>query len=94
MNDSQTEPQFKYQDAGGPEYFIRQIKQDFRQPFMIEPRVVWKNIIVRIGFGYRPRLPDIFPELEMPPKIKIGAGIGEGVERVAVNQDPGEEAVL
>ena len=94
MNDSQAEPQFEYQDTGRPENFIQQVKQNFRQPFMIEPYVVWKGIIVRVGFWDGSCLPDVFAELEMTPQIKIGAGIGKSVDRVAINQNPREEAVL
>ena len=94
MNDGQAESQFEYQYAGGAEHLVQQIKQDFRQPFMIEPCVVWKNIVVGICLGHRSRLPDIFTEFDMAPQIEIGAGIGKSVDRVAVNQNPGEEAVL
>ena len=94
MNDGQADSQFEYQDAGGPKNFIQQIKQDFRQPLMVEPCVVRKNIVVGVCLGHRSRLPDIFAEFDMAPQIKIGADIGKGVDRVTVNQNPGEEAVL
>lgn len=90
MKDGQAKSQFEYQDAGRTKNFIQQIKQNFRQPFMIEPFVVWEWVIIGIGFGYRSRLPDIFAKLEMAPQIKIGTGKGKGVDRVAVNQNPRE----
>ena len=94
MNDGQAESQLEYQDASGPKKFIQQVEQDFAQPFMVEPYVVRESVIVGIGFWNRARLPNIFAELEMAPQIEIGAGKGKGVDRVAVNQNPGEEIVL
>jgi len=90
MDDGQAQTQFEDQYAGGPKNLVQQVEDDFRQPLMIEPYVVWKHITVGIGFGHRARLPDIFTKFDMAPQIKIRAHEGKGIDRVAVNQNSGE----
>ena len=67
MNDEDSQKRFEKKQAGGIEGVINQIKQDFREPLVVDPRIAVSGIGKWIGIVNPALLPDVLPETEMTP---------------------------
>lgn len=87
MNDEYAEKSLEYEQAGGIENVVNQVKRQLHQPFMVDPGLAFGGIGKRIGRVYPTLLPDVLPKTDMTPQIRVSRDIGKLGERERVHQD-------